>query len=700
MRSQFFATVRIALLSTAMLLPGTSPPEGIGSGARAAPPPVSPVTPGSSAEYPDSLVGSTFAHSPSPRPQQLDLAQLPSAQASASSQWAIQCVDCPKQFSRMTDRSLRLDAAGHPHIAYGEDHLYYAWHDGTSWHYETVDDSPGVGQYASLALDAHGHPHISYAGGPGCEETTVKYARWTGSAWSIQTVDSEGRVGEYTSLALDAEGYPHISYCDETNYDLKYACWTGSSWTVDIVDASGGGYTSLALDADGRPHISYGNGDLRYARWTGSAWSIETVDTRPAAYTSLALDADLKYARWTGSAWGIQIVDSEGCVAEYTSLALDADGHPHIGYYDSYCDWYNHDLKYARWTGSAWSIETVDSAGTVGAYTSLALDANDNAHISYYELYNHPHGDDLKYARWTGSSWSIETVDGGFWQPGDASLALDGDGHPHIAYDAYELGLPWTIFTLKYARWTGSAWGIERLDGGPAAGGAFPSLALDADGHPRISYCGSPEGDWNPLRYADWDGSAWNIETVDGVRAAYTSLALDACGNPHVSYQDGDNDALKYARWTGSAWSIETVDSAGWEDTSLALDGDGHPHISYCAPWPHAVLKYARWDGSAWSIDTVDGVLAAHTSLALDRHGHAHISYYDWTNADLKYARWTGSAWSIETVDGGGHVGAYNSLALDAQGHPRISYYDQTNGDLKYAHVVARPFLPLILNSV
>ena len=30
------------------------------------------------------------------------------------------------------------------------DHLYYAWHDGAQWHYETVDDSPGVGRYASL----------------------------------------------------------------------------------------------------------------------------------------------------------------------------------------------------------------------------------------------------------------------------------------------------------------------------------------------------------------------------------------------------------------------------------------------------------------------------------------------------------------------------------------------------------------------
>ena len=69
-----------------------------------------------------------------------------SATPAAADGWVIECADCPKKFLGMTDRSLRLDAAGHPHIAHGSDHLYYAWHDGADWHYETVDDSSGVGQ--------------------------------------------------------------------------------------------------------------------------------------------------------------------------------------------------------------------------------------------------------------------------------------------------------------------------------------------------------------------------------------------------------------------------------------------------------------------------------------------------------------------------------------------------------------------------
>ena len=58
--------------------------------------------------------------------------------------WTIECVDCPKYFETLTDRSLRLDSAGHPAIAYGGDHLYYAWNDGSTWHLTTVDNSPRV----------------------------------------------------------------------------------------------------------------------------------------------------------------------------------------------------------------------------------------------------------------------------------------------------------------------------------------------------------------------------------------------------------------------------------------------------------------------------------------------------------------------------------------------------------------------------
>jgi len=70
------------------------------------------------------------------------------------------------------------------------------------------------------------------------------------------------------------------------------------------------------------------------------------------------------------STWDIQTVDSAGSVGEYTSIALDSNNYPHISYHNS-AYW---DLKYARWNGVSWDIQTVDSAGEVGAWSSIALD--------------------------------------------------------------------------------------------------------------------------------------------------------------------------------------------------------------------------------------------------------------------------------------------------------------------------------------
>ena len=59
---------------------------------------------------------------------------------------------------------------------------------------------------------------------------------------------------------------------------------------------------------------------------------------------------------------------------------------------------------------AGWHIETVDSKGSVGLYTSLALDSRGNAHISYYDSANF----DLKYAFWdTSSTMPGDPGDGG-----------------------------------------------------------------------------------------------------------------------------------------------------------------------------------------------------------------------------------------------------------------------------------------------
>ncbi|MBD3371673.1 MAG: hypothetical protein GF403_03030, partial [Candidatus Coatesbacteria bacterium] len=289
-------------------------------------------------------------------------------------------------------------------------------------------------------------------------------------------------------------------------------------------------------------------------------------------------------------------------------------------------------------SAGVWLIETVDSAGEVGFYASLALDNDENPCIVYQDQDN----GDLKYAHWNGSSWDIETVDSDADVNDCTSLEIDAHGYPHISYF-----------------------------------------------HRGFDY---------DLKYAHWNGSSWDIQTVDsdGMVGSHNSIAVDAFDNPHISYRTSQTHDLKYAAWNGSSWSIQTVDSAGDAGAfnCLALDSSGYPCISYYHASPGYDLKYAAWNGTGWDIETVDsaGEVGTFTSLALGSDDYPHISYRDSSNDSLKYAAWNGTGWDIETLDSQTEIGYYsNSIVLDSFDNPHIAYQDLTNLDLKYARYNQEP---------
>jgi hypothetical protein len=392
------------------------------------------------------------------------------AQASGFTR-TVERVDAPRDFTGMTDRSLALDSSGHPHVAYGRDNLYHAWHDGSAWHSEVVDEdwSAAVGLHAAIALDSADHPHIAYYD---LTNADLKYARWTDGTWVSQTVESDGMVGQCASLALDGNGYPHVSYYHAISNTIKYAHWTGSVWAIGVVDSCGSGgdgCTSLALESTApyTPHVSYYDGSAR----------------------------DLKYARWAGGVWMTQTVDSEGRVGEYNSLALGGDGYPRISYYDATSD----SLKYAWSDGTSWLSETVDNSlglgglGVGGGHTSLALDGEDRPHISYYDA----NDGDLKYAWYSGTAWVTQTADSALGNDGGyASLALASTA-PYTPYVSYHDA---TNGDLRRAWYSGAVWITETLDSDGDVG-EFTSLALDSFGHLHVSYYDATNGD---LKYTGW----------------------------------------------------------------------------------------------------------------------------------------------------------------------------------------------------
>jgi hypothetical protein len=257
---------------------------------------------------------------------------------------------------------------------------------------------------------------------------------------------------------------------------------------------------------------------------------------------------------------------------------------------------------------------------------------------------------------------------------GTSSLVVDPTDYPRISYHSYR---SFDSRNLVYAYMDATGWHTETVD---SQAGRAPSMKLDENDYPHVSYVGNDE-----LRYAYQDATGWHTETVadmsfEGIDR--TSLSLDDQDFPHVAYYG--YGSLQYAYKNASGWHFETVDTGdrvGWY-ASLALDSRGYPHISYFDETDD-VVRYAYKDASGWHSQILDDAFGS-TFLALDKDDHPHIAYSD--TDTLKYIHQAGTDWHIETVDVGRGTGDTPSIALDSVGNPYISYHDFGRGDLMLAY--------------
>ena len=368
----------------------------------------------------------------------------------------------------------------------------------------------------------------------------------------------------------------------------------------------------------------------------------------------------------------------------------------------------------------SWYIETVDSNGDVGRWNSIALDSNDNPHIAYTNDASHTN---LQYATKSGlySTWDHYIVDDE--QPDYrgryCEIALDSNDVPHIAYANGTSSSNCKNVDLMHAKRTSNTpvtWQVEFVDTENFAG-LYPSIALDSNDNPHISYlhqctfdddippnCINPRSD---LKYAYWDGVFWSIEWFldDGtIHVSESSIALDSNDEPRISFQDSGANAgnLLYVE---SPTTLTYPDNIEYVDVDpqcrlgmhlcMELDSNDMPHIIYCDTTNHD-LKYAYKTGSGWNIESLNTNTMPtpeddwFLSLVLDSNDRPHISYYDNNSKCVKYARKIGVTWEFFLVDYVGttsSVGGATSIDLDSCDYPHISYYDRTNGDLMYARM-------------
>ena len=469
---------------------------------------------------------------------------------------------------------------------------------GMLWESEELNNSANVGQWASVAVDSAGFVHIAYYDS---SDTSLNYIHGKLGAWDApEKIDTGGTVGQYTSIVTDAANVPTIAYYDSSSTDLNLATKPGASWLIQVVDSNGstGQYPAMAIASDGTLHIAYryqSANDLMYIRGKVGAFSLP------------------------------QVLDTAGSPGQWNDIALDSAGNPHITHYDSSSTEIRHTFSNAGGNVGSWTTEVVETAGSVGQYTSVAIDGKGDVYASYNA------GALAVAKRGPGGVWSKVVPDATSAQY--TSMEVEPDGTWHVLY--YDP----SDDDLRYA-----------------------SSGLRGYGPPEVvSYAGSA--------------------------GQYTSVAVDGEGTAHVAYSDSTNSSLKYARRAQGVFFHTQVDMPNTvgTDSGIAVGSDGVVHFAY-RDSSNTALRYARLKGGVFTSEEVDNSASVgqYASIALAPDNTVHIAYYDASADNLKHAHGTAGSWVIETRDTAGNTGTYPSIKVDAKGAVHIAFRYESGGDLRY----------------
>ena len=332
--------------------------------------------------------------------------------------------------------------------------------------------------------------------------------------WEIDDVDA----GTKPALALTSDDVPYLAYMQEDQHGfVKNAVLSGGSWDITTV-AEGYFYGPLdiAIGPDDVAHISYHDhqeqqfqpdkGDAAYAILDNGEWRVDTVfdDGHDGWDNRIVIDASGRphisaidpeefggngveyYHQDESGDWVVESVGTGPLTYKYaTSVAIDPEGNAHITYYDQK----DNDLALANRGSSGWDTSKVDTEGDTGLFASLLIDEGGRYHISYLQKTSETSGV-VKYATRAASdtAWEIAEIDtltkltfGFIGARNITSVVVDGAGNPWVAYSDEKL--------INLAIWNGSDWEIGTVvDAGLQTLGQLVSLKLDSENQPHIAY--------------------------------------------------------------------------------------------------------------------------------------------------------------------------------------------------------------------
>lgn len=308
-------------------------------------------------------------------------------------------------------------------------------------------------------------------------------------------------------------------------------------------------------------------------------------------------------------------ISSIGSNIASPSIAVDADGNPHVSYI------LNNDLYVAELVDGTWNSQIIDAASQCGYNTVIAIDSQGYTHIMYMDV-TESWAWTLMYANNVNEGYVIydlgQTIYYGF------DMTLDSNDNVHVAYH------PQGANVMSYGTNAGGSWSFNMIDEGAIEvfPGAEFSIATDSQNRPHIAAVTS--SDPVHLIYASYDGSSWNVESPDGTTKTlrYLDLAIDSNDKAHMVYVLDPVRNVKYVTNAGGSWTSNVIEGTlevTNQCVSIVTDSSDNVHITYIDLWPKH-LHYATNEGGSWTYDDLD--LATWTDtygdMVIDSDGNLH----------------------------------------------------------------------------
>jgi len=486
--------------------------------------------------------------------------------------------------------------------------LIYQTGNGTDWDEPVIVDQsigfyhrdvPESVRHTSIALGPDGNPHIAYMSWN--QGYHLKYARmlrpgeitYTHSALGWEPARPTGSADEDVTIYGGVEqvngNWLVASLVPKGGFNGWGTVSKGGFREGDVVPKSGlyGWGASIAVDRNDAAHISYLAQEgysspvfVAYGTYNESIIEIQSGGHKTGAHEKVftfesvvisSLYGELPFTYWREPV-------RAGAV---TSIALDSAGTPHISYSGSSTGYPHFSLKSDSGCGFTESC-TADlhvvhvslkpdappgspplfvfwkfvqpgqdrefSDTTTSLYSSMAIDARDNVHISSSDSVD-PVIKISQFKRRPVTLGTASTVSGDARSEDSlgtygsltySTLDRSSDRSSSSSADTSPAG------TGQYSSRSSDRSSSSSVDTSPAGTGQYSSLQLDAAGNPGIAYVNAADG---AVRYATRSNDAWVISTPPGqeqIRAQFTTLALDADGDPQIVFLDTTSGSLKY----------------------------------------------------------------------------------------------------------------------------------------------------------